>query len=42
MRARSSMALSLRRLIRQRRISWRIFFADSLLIAGVKFTKNFP
>lgn len=42
MRARSSMALSLRSGSRQRLISWRIFLAAVLLAAGLKFTKYFP
>ncbi len=42
MRAKSSMALSLRRDIRQRRISWRIVVIASALTAGVKLMKNLP
>lgn len=41
-RDRTSMALSLRNGILQRRVSCRAFFAASLLIAGVKLTKYFP
>lgn len=40
--ARSSMALSLRRGSRQRRISWRILVAALELTAGVKLMKNVP
>jgi hypothetical protein len=42
MRARSSISLSLRRWIRQLRISCRISLAASLHTPGLKFTKNFP